>query len=80
VALFLFASHSFLANYLRFMVGKVMLTSSQSSNLLSQRSTSLAQPIKTGFITSPLPKVALFLFASHSFLANYLRFMVGKVD
>ena len=25
-------------------------------------------------------KVALFLFASHSFLANYLRFMVKLID
>ena len=32
-----------------------MLASSQHSNLLSQRSTSLAQPIKAGFIPSPLP-------------------------
>ena len=31
------------------------LASSQCSNLLSQRSTSLAQPIKAGFISSPLP-------------------------
>ena len=31
------------------------LTSSQRSNLLSQRGTSLAQPIKAGFISSPLP-------------------------
>jgi hypothetical protein len=31
------------------------LTSIQRSNLLSQRSTSLAQPIKAGFISSPLP-------------------------
>ena len=31
------------------------LASSQRSNLLSQRSTSLAQPIKAGFISSPLP-------------------------
>jgi hypothetical protein len=32
-----------------------MLASSQRSNLLTQRSTSLAQPIKAGFISSPLP-------------------------
>ena len=31
------------------------LASSQCSNLLSQRSTSLTQPIKAGFISSPLP-------------------------
>ena len=31
------------------------LASSQRSNLMSQRSTSLAQPIKAGFISLPLP-------------------------
>ena len=41
----------------KFVTGATLLqlASSQRSNLLSQSSTSLAQPIKAGFISSPLP-------------------------
>jgi hypothetical protein len=57
-------------------------------SLISPTSPGLASPaltvaqgnLKLHWVSENSVTVALFLFASHSFLANYLRFMVKLID